>query len=79
MNKFDQVSSDGHHMSLAVGWGRVGGPQVLCWGWDGRVPQMPVGGRRRGCTVRSNASSVMVTWEPPTLDRIVDGQTRMKT
>ena len=44
MNKFDQVSSDGHHMSLTVGWGRVGGPQVLCWGWDGRVPQMPVGG-----------------------------------
>ena len=48
MNKFEQVSSDGHQMSLA------GGYHVPCRGLDW--------GKGRGpSTVRSNASWVMIT------------------
>ena len=63
MNKFEQVSRDGLQMSLAGGWG---GSLDLCLGVRpglGRVPWPHVGGG--GCTVRSNASWVMVTWGHP--------------
>ena len=47
MNRFEQVSSDGRQMSLAEGV-----THVWKWGGDGRVG---------ACTVRSNASWVMIT------------------
>ena len=50
---FEQVSIDGNQMSL-VREGRARGSSGLMLG---------VGGG--GCTVRSNASRVMVTWGPP--------------
>ena len=59
MNKFEQVSSDDHQMSLAGG--RAGGPRSDFWGYE-------------PCTVRSNASWVMVTWGPH-----VDRQTGWQT
>ena len=54
VNVFEQVFSDGYQMSLTmVGVGPKGGSYLI-------------GGRGRGaCTVRSNASWVMVTWRPP--------------
>ena len=66
MNKLEQVSSDGHQMSLA---GRGFGPQgvlsLMSLGEGGRTG-FGVGGSsglmcRGDCTVRSNASWVMVT------------------
>ena len=61
MNKFEQVSSVGYEMSLGgfSGPGGVGGG--VGWG----VLCLISGGRAGGtCTVRSNASWVMVTWRP---------------
>ena len=52
MNKFEEICSDDHHVSSAEGWGLEGDPRSDVRG----------GG---GCTVRSNASYVMVTWGPP--------------
>ena len=51
VKKFEQVFSDDHQMSLVEGCGF----HVWCLGIraEGRV-----------CTVRSNASWVMVTWDP---------------
>ena len=74
MNKFEQVSSDGHQMSLLggrgegvpmshVGGGRFGGLELGGGGFHAPCPGE--GGRPRGlCTLRSNASWVMVTWGP---------------
>ena len=59
MNKFEQVSSDGHQMSLAeesqVSWPGLGVPGF-----------MSGGGQSQGaaCTMGSNTSWVMVTWDP---------------
>ena len=55
VNKFVQVSTDGHQMSLAGDEARAGG--VLCL--------MSGEGGTGSCTMRSNASRVMVTWGPP--------------
>ena len=63
-NKFKQVSSDGHQTLLAGGWGSghvQGGAEVPCpeggsqgWvGWGGGL-----------CTVSSNVSWTMITWDP---------------
>ena len=57
MNKFEQVSSDGHQMS-----GR-GCPHVPCV--EGVGLGVP-------CTLRFNPSWVMVTWGPPPLNRMTD-------
>ena len=55
VNKFKQVSSDDHQMSVA--------------GRRGWVPCLVSAGEEvgaiGGCTVRSNTSWVMVTWKPP--------------
>ena len=69
MNKSEQVSSDGHQMSLTEGWGwgtmtdaRAGG----WWGWDQGGPMSDVWGQgQEAGTVRPNASWVKATWEPP--------------
>ena len=59
LNKFEQVSSYGHQMSLAVG------PEgSMSDGREGGVPMSDVGGGGGGSTVRSNASWVMVAWRP---------------
>ena len=58
MNKFEQVSSDGHQMWLARGGVRPGGDSVP---WS-----HVLGG---GCTVKSNASWVMVTRAPNLVER----------
>ena len=60
VNKFEQVFSNCHQMSLAGGW--AGG--VTCLVSRG-------GDEARACTVRSNASWVMVTWGP-TLNRMTE-------
>ena len=57
MNKFEQVSSVGHKMSVVGGipgpMSGGGGPRSDVWG----------GGPGKGdCTVRSKASWVMATW-----------------
>ena len=71
MNKFEQVNSDGHQISVAGGFscsiseGSLGVPISHVWrgpGWGGVK------------TVRSNASWAMVTWEP---SRQNDRQTDM--
>ena len=66
MNKFEQASSDGHQMSLVgmCGWEGpcshvqgVSSPSLISGegqSWAGGV-----------CTMRSNASWLMVTWGPP--------------
>ena len=51
---YEQVSNDGHQI-LNTGGGPGGIP---CLGRGG-------GARRGSCTVRSNASWVMVPWGPP--------------
>ena len=60
MNKFEQVSSYGHQMSLAGGWAwpELGVPCLMARG---------AAAAGRGCTVKSNASWVMVTSGPPPL------------
>ena len=55
MNKFEQVSSGDQQMALAGGGVRAGGPQS----------DVRVAGPGEACMVRSNASWVMVIWEPP--------------
>ena len=60
VNKFEQVSSDSHQMLL------VGEPG--CGVTEMRVPMFDVSwevGLRRTCTVRPNASLVVVTWGLP--------------
>ena len=53
LNKFEQVSSLGYQMSVRQG-------RALYRRWPG------LRGRKRvSCTVRSNASWEMITWEPP--------------
>ena len=64
MNNFEQVSSNAHQVRLAMG-ARGLGAHV----WRGL-------GMETGCTVRFNASWVMVTWEP---HGYTNGQTRLKT
>ena len=69
MNKFKQVCSDGHQMSLTgvLKWTSLNSSLVMAISrWTG------VGGSlyskshvRGGCTVRFNASWVVVTWLPP--------------
>ena len=69
MNKFEQVSSDDHKMSLAGGRARtnVGArPRVGARGSVGGGPS----------TVSSNASWVMVAWESFPLDRMTDRDDR---
>ena len=74
VNTFKQVSSDGHQISSAVGspmshiWVGVQESHVWC---------LARGQGQEACKVRSNASWVMITWDPP-VDRLVwltDGQT----
>ena len=62
MNKFEQVSSGDQQMALAGGGVRAGGPQS----------DVRVAGPGEACMVRSNASWVMVIWDPP------NRQTRVK-
>ena len=52
VNKFELVSALGHQMSLAGGRARV------------RGLHRRGAGDRGSCMMRSNASWVMVTWEP---------------
>ena len=76
MNKFEQVSSDHHQMSLA-GEG-VPGLRSSC-GWSIWIPCLMSRGQGVGprsdvygeghCTVRSNASMVMITWDTPPMNR----------
>ena len=82
MNIFEQVCSDSHQMSLAEGGGPEGSPRSM----SGMVQGTPMShvwrgewsqALGKGCTVRSNASWVMVTWELPCGQN--DGQTHMKT
>ena len=74
MNKFEQVSSYDHQVSLRGGgqthiWRRPGlGVEVTC---------LEGGGVSGPCTVRYNESWVMVTLGPPCEQN--DGQTRLKT
>ena len=91
MNKFEQVSSDGHQMSLAGGRARVGDLEVPCPGGGGGEGQAwrslyskilcPWGGGGWDCTVRSIASRLIVTRDPslPLVGRMTDGQIRQKT
>ena len=74
MNKFEQVSSDDHQMSLAEDWDKearagASGSSVWCVGGRARESQVSCQGdeaRARGlCTVRSNTSWIMVTWGTP--------------
>ena len=58
MNKFEQVSSLDHQMSLAV--------RSMCTVGLGRVPCV-----WGACMMRSNASWVMVTWDPLQTGRAV--------
>ena len=61
MNRFEQVSSDGIQMSLAVV-----SPMSHIYGGVGVPCLMSAGGRARGhVKMRFNASWVMVTWDPP--------------
>ena len=66
MIKFEQVSSDGHQVSLA--WGPSHGVPCVMSGGVGagarRVSYLMPRGQGQGCIVRSNASWVMVTWNP---------------
>ena len=63
VNKFEQVSSDDHQMSVALG-GSV--PCLVSGKGGGGLGLMSgIGGGEGTCTVRSNASFVMVTWGPP--------------
>ena len=63
-NKFAQVFSDGHQMSLAGGspvpdvW-KVGGWGIICL--EGELNLGP----GVSCKMRSRASGIMVTWDPP--------------
>ena len=60
VNKFEQVSSDGHQMTLAVKSGGVrtaGGSHVMS---DGLIL-----GAGKPCTVSSNAFWVLMTWWTP--------------
>ena len=62
VNKFEDVSSVGHQMSVA--WGRVRGPRSDGWDGGGRSLKSDVGGGG-SCTAKSKVSRVMVTWAPP--------------
>ena len=71
MNQFKQVSSDSHQMSQAGEDTRcLGGMDILVQGCPmcGEGAMAGVGGGH--CTLRSNASWVMVTWDSP--NRITD-------
>ena len=65
MNKFEQISRDGHQMSLVGGdQGWNGGPRVsyLGWrdgGWAGAREVLRSHVLGAACTVRSNVSWVM--------------------
>ena len=69
VDKFDQVSSDGHKISLAEG--------LPCVGGQGCGVHVHWGPSARGaCKVWSNVSWVMVTRDPPPwTDWLTDGQT----
>ena len=54
VNKFEPVSSDGHQISLAVGSGWEVSPMSDVQGAGGQ-------GHTGACTVRTNASWVMMT------------------
>ena len=60
VNKFEDVSSVGHQMSVAGG--RVRGPRSDGWGGGGRSLKSDVGGG--SCTAKSKVSRVMVIWGP---------------
>ena len=64
MNKFEQVSSDGHQMSLVggAGLGSGGSPELKLW--EGA-------GAREACTVRTNASWVMVDRQTHTCETLL--------
>ena len=64
MNKFEQVSRDGHQMSLALG--------------VKARPRVPSLGEAQGaCTVKSNALRVIVSWDRPCEQN--GRQTRLET
>ena len=78
MNKFEQVSSDGHHGEETLSsdvpcWGEGaehGGPCLVTSHYEGIGP----------CMGRSNAFWVMVTCDHPLpVDKLTDWQTRLKT
>ena len=65
MRPNEQVSNDGHQMSLS----QELGPKVCSHVLGNRARKVPmshvlVGGGGGGCTVTSNTSWVMVTWDP---------------
>ena len=73
MNKFKEVSSYVHQMSLAGFLGWAGRPRSeVQGGWGSGDPRSDIGAGG-GCTVKSNASWVMVTRGPP-----VNRQARVK-
>ena len=62
---------------MSYGWGPL---RSNAWGpWAREVPGLMSGEGpgAGGCTVRSNASRVMIIWGP--LNRMIDTQTPMKT
>ena len=91
MNKFEQVSSDHHQLSLtggrvvgvparmSGGGGRVGS-QVWCRGGgeSGGPRSDDCGGGGEFCLVTSNAWWVMDRCDHLPVDRMTDGQTRLK-
>ena len=66
MDKFKQVSNDHHHMSLAGGPGLMSGGNGGQGRWGPRSDvQGGLGPGGGACTVRSNVSWTIVTWDHP--------------
>ena len=64
MDKFEQVSNDHHHMSLAGGPGLMSGGNGGQGGWGPRS-DVQVRLSPGACTVRFNVSWTIVTWDHP--------------